>query len=211
MSKKSKKKHEARETWLQAGVAGLEKIFTDAGYTLPAVKVSCSWPGGGSARKRIGECWSRSASAAKINEIFISPTVSEPVAALDILAHELCHAVDDCASGHRKPFAKIAKAIGLEGKMTATVAGPLLLPKLQAIAVKLGDYPHATLSLAGRKKQGTRMIKVECSDCGGVFRTTQKWLDEAEHALCCPFCRSEDVSINGEPQDADNADEGDDE
>ena len=175
-----KNKFEARETWLQAGVAGLERIFDDAGYKLPAVKVSCSWPGGGSARKRIGECWPRAASAAKVNEIFISPVVSEPVAALDILAHELCHAVDDCASGHKKPFAKIATGIGLMGKMTQTVAGPLLLPKLQKLAAQLGPYPHAQLSLAGRKKQSTRMIKVECSDCGGVYRTTQKWIDEAK-------------------------------
>lgn len=206
---KSKKsaKYTERETWLQAGVAALAPIFKKAGYELPPVKVSCSWPGGGSARKALGECWARKNSAAKINEIFISPRIADPVQALDVLAHELCHAVDDCASGHKKPFEKIARAIGLEGKLTATVAGETLRAQLVEIVKKIGAYPHATLSLADRKKQTTRMIKVECKDCGGVFRTTQKWIDEAEHDLCCPFCHSESVTVAGQEKDSDE-DEG---
>lgn len=205
---KKASKHEARETWLQAGVAALAPIFKKAGYELPPVKVSCSWPGGGSARKRLGECWARKNSAANINEIFISPVIADPVAALDTLAHELCHAVDDCKSGHKKPFEKIARAIGLEGKLTETRSGQALGDELRKIAAKLGTYPHATLNLADRKKQSTRMIKVECKDCGGVYRTTQKWIDEAEHDLCCPFCHSEAVMIAGQEKDGGDEDEG---
>ena len=65
------------------------------------------------------------------------------------------------------------------------------------IADALGPYPHATLNLSARKKQTTRMIKVECGDCDGVFRTTQKWLDEATHGLCCPFCHGDNVQVGG--------------
>lgn len=184
-----------REEWLNLGVEALRRIFAEAGHTVPAkVRVSCSWPGGGSARKRIGECWASKSSAENYNEIFISPVVAEPVAALDILAHELCHAVDDCKNGHKAPFVKIARSIGLEGKPTATVAGEDLRRKLTSIAVGLGDYPHAAVSLGGRKKQTTRMLKVECQDCDGIFRTTQKCLDSADH-LTCPFCQSDDVIV----------------
>lgn len=188
--------HTTREAWLQAAIVHLAPIFRDAGHPLPdrLIKVACSWPGGGSARKRIGECWPSKASAAGATEIFISPLIADPVAALDILTHELCHAVDDCASGHRAAFVRTARAVGLEGKPTATIAGPNLRRALTAISVTLGDYPHATLSLAGRKKQSTRMLKVTCSDCDGVFRTTQKWIDEADH-LSCPFCQSDAVQV----------------
>lgn len=192
----TKQTYQARETWLARGTVELaRRVFAPKGYDVPAdVKVSCSWPGGGSARKRIGECWPRSFSGAKINEVFISPVVAEPVAALDILAHELVHAIDDCASGHKKVFGKIARGIGLEGKLTATHAGPELKATLVAIAEALGPYPHSTLNLSRRKKQTTRNIKVECRECGCTFRMAQKWIDEADE-LACPACHSHRVEV----------------
>ena len=124
------------------------------------------------------------------------------MAALDVLVHELVHVADDCKSGHKGAFKRNALAVGLIGKMTATVAGPLLQPKLQKIADNLGPYPHATLSIADRKKQTTRMIKVECPECAGVFRTTQKWIDQAE-GLRCPFCSCDDVHVEGDAEEGD--------
>lgn len=207
MSKKSSKKFSAktygnREQWLAKAAAHIaERVFKPAGIDLPVdFKVSCSWPGGGSASKRFGECWPRAASAAKVNEVFISPTISSAMAALGILTHELAHVADDCKSGHKGAFKRHAVAVGLIGEMTATVAGPLLQPKLQKIAGDLGAYPHATLSLAGRKKQGTRMIKVECPECSGVFRTTQKWIKQAD-GLRCPFCSCDDVHVEGDGEE----------
>lgn len=185
-----------REAWLLAATDRLrDGIFAAANITVPAVKVSCSWPGGGSARKRIGECWPKAYSAAKINEVFISPLLGDAVKALDVLVHELVHAADDCASGHKAAFVKNARAVGLEGKPTATVAGAALREKLVALADALGPYPHATLNLSGRKKQTTRMIKVECDDCGGVYRTTRQWLDGAHDGLICPFCHGDSVTV----------------
>lgn len=189
---------DTREAWLQRGAVLItHTVFAAAGIEVPVVKTSCSWPGGGSARKRIGECWARRMSEAGANEIFISPVIADPVQALDVLTHELVHASDDCASGHGGEFVRRARKVGLEGKPTATVAGAALRAKLVEIADALGPYPHATLNLSGRKKQTTRMIKVECGDCDGVFRTTQKWLDEATHGLCCPFCHGDNVQVGG--------------
>ena len=185
-----------RELWLERGVRKLTQTFKAAGHTLPPVKVSCSWPGGRSAKKGvIGQCWTRAASDAGINEIFISPRVADPVAALDVLSHELSHAVDDCKHGHRIQFARIVYSIGHIGKPTNTTAGPVLRKKLEHMASKLGPYPHAVVDFTvddkGPKK--TYLVKVTCTDekdCGAIFRMTTSWIDRAGHELSCPVCQS---------------------
>jgi hypothetical protein len=194
------KKQITREQWLEKGVAALAPVFAKAGHPLPKVKVSCSWPGGGSARKRIGECWARRMSKAGINEIFVSPLISDPVVALDILAHELVHAVDDCTNGHKPAFVRIAHAVGLtEGKPTNVRAGAELRAVLVKIVAKIGAYPHATLDLSSRKKQTARLLKCICTDeeCGAVWRMTQSWIDRAGVDLQCPVCGSVAVSEGG--------------
>jgi hypothetical protein len=168
-------KYATREQWLVAAVAELDAVvFTPHHYPVPAVKVSCSWPGGGSARKRIGECWPTSYSAAGVNEIFISPRIADPVAALDILTHELVHAVDDCQHGHKGAFIRIGKQVGLQGKPTSMSAGEGLRSVLQDIARSLGTYPHATLDLSARKQQKNRHLKYECPECAAVWRMSSK-------------------------------------
>src|SRR5690606_38637603 len=99
------------------------------------VKVSVGWPGGpGRKNCVIGQCWAPAAAADGVSHVFISPVLDDAVRVLDVLAHELVHAInfaegDNC--GHRGRFAKIAKGIGLTGKMTATVAGEELAERLQ--------------------------------------------------------------------------------
>ncbi|WDS51688.1 SprT-like protease [Microbacterium phage Barnstormer] len=171
-----------REEWLVAAIEALRPLFAEAGAELPTVRVSVGWPGGnGRKNSVIGQCWGSAASADKVAQVFISPVLDDAVKVLDVLTHELVHAVDDCQSGHKGPFAKLAKALGLEGKMTATVAGEELKAKLEDIAADLGDYPHAALAKAqgaeGPKKQGTRMLKLECPADGYIVRTTAKWLE----------------------------------
>lgn len=178
-----------REEWLHQGYKLLAvEVFKRVNIEVPAdVKISCSFPsakGLSAKRARIGECWAREASTAKVNEIFISPKVDNPVEVLDILAHELIHATDNCKSGHRGFFAKTAKLIGLEGKMTATHAGEVLKEKLQAIIDKIGEYPHARIDYTRTKKQSTRMIKVSCRECDFSYRTSQRNIDNIENHTC---------------------------
>lgn len=189
-----------REQWLVAAVKRLAPLFKHLDNAeIPAVKVSVGWPGGrGNKNSVIGQCWHPEAASDKAAHIFISPVLEDPIRVLDVLAHELCHAIDVNASGHRGNFARLAKGIGLEGKMTATVAGDELRERLVKIAEGLGDYPHgALLGLSdgadGPKKQGTRMLKVECSEGSGyIVRMTRKWLDEFG-APKCP-CHDEVMS-----------------
>jgi len=184
-----------RETYLNKAVRELNtRVFKRAGYEVPSdVKVTCGWPSkSATSRKsrRIGECWPRSVSAAGVNEIFISPTIADSVDVLDILAHELIHAIDDCVNGHRAPFKRIALAIGLEGKMTSTTAGEELKATFEKIVAKLGEYPHATMDFTNRKKQSTRLLKLECFSCEAIWRMSRKW---AELVECCPVCSGDSV------------------
>ena len=169
-----------RENWLtevlHKHIAAL--LLEKAGVALPTdVKVSVGFPGGGSARKRIGECWPRARSSQRVNEIFINPAIRDVGVVVDVLVHEAIHAADDCKSGHKGFFRKTAKAVGLTGKMTATTAGPELRGWIEQTIAAMGGFDsYASLSLDGRKKQSTRMVKVVCPCCDYMVRTTQKWL-----------------------------------
>lgn len=181
-----------REEYLNNGVKALNALFKAQDYDLPDVRVSCSWPGGrGNKNKTIGQCWPCAASDAKVNEIFISPVIDDAVKALDVLTHELVHAIDDCTHGHRKEFTKIMRAIGLEGKPTSTNAGERLHAELVKIADKLGVYPHHKLN-PSKPKQKSRQLKASCNDCSALWRMSKKWL---ELSVCCPVCQSKSITI----------------
>lgn len=180
---------ETREEWLQEATAHLsEELFTPNGYEVPAVRVSVGFTSTGRKSKRIGECWSREASADRVAQIFLHPTMSDGARVLDVLAHELTHATVGVDEGHGKAFKRCAESIGLAGKMTATVAGEELKGYLAELVERLGDYPHASLNtdLSGRKKQTTRLIKAECWGCGYTVRLSAKWLEVG--APICPTC-----------------------
>lgn len=183
--------HSTREAWLVAAVEGLRPLFSAQSADIPAVKVSVGWPGGrGKKSNVVGQCWHPEAAADKAAHIFVSPAVSSPAEVLAILVHELVHAVDVNQSGHKGAFAKLAKSLGLVGKMTTSTAGEDLALELDKLATELGAYPHGALSAGGQgadgpKKQGTRMLKVECTEGSGyVVRMTRKWLDEYGAPTC---------------------------
>jgi len=191
-------KHTNREAWLKAANVLIDKqVFAPTGQRLPkAHRVTCGWPSvrAMSAKNaRIGECWDKSASSDSHAEIIISMKLDDPLRVLDVLVHEDVHAIVGNACGHKGPFAKLARQVDLQGKLTATVAGPTLLGKLAVIAKELGAYPHKKINnVEGRKKQTTRMHKCECSECGYVVRTTAKWIEERGTPLC---------PCNGEPME----------
>lgn len=181
-----------REEWMLAALPLFAKHFKAAGYEIPTVKLSCGWPhkGGTSEKKRcIGQAWAPEASSDGVAQIFISPWLAdavEPQGVLATLVHEICHAVVGNINKHNKVFGKCARAVGLEGKLTATYAGEKLIAECKAWMEILGEYPHAKLDLtkAPTKKQSTRMIKMECDQCGYVCRTSKKWLEEVGPAHC---------------------------
>lgn len=182
-------KYKTREEWLQAATGEFRHWYRVHETPIPQhVRVSCGWPSKSatSARhRRIGECWSDTRSADQAHEIFISPTLSDRGDVLAVLAHELLHASVGCEHGHKAPFKRGMKAIGLEGPARATHAGPRLQPEINRIIGALGDYPHAALTPSTReRKQSTRLLKVECTGCGYVARVTRVWLERDGAPLC---------------------------
>lgn len=153
---------------------------------MPAnVRVSVGFPYAGK-NKALGECWDTKHSADQAHEIFITPKLADPMAILSVLVHELVHTVVGVKAKHKKVFKQCAAKIGLEGKATSTCAGVELTVALHSINAQLGPYPHGALLPVKKDKQTTRLLKLECKDCGCVIRTTQKWLDEYPQDWPCP-------------------------
>lgn len=189
-----------REQWLNSFIEESRPHFKRlANIDLPKnIRASIGFPSTGRRGKAIGECWPAESSKGDVWEIFITPSLSEPSRIADVLTHELVHtvALDD---GHGKIFRGIATAIGLTGKMTATDAGPDWYEWATPILEKIGDIPHDELDTQRktiRRKQGTRMLKCECADCGFIFRTTGAWIEAGP--LQCPSknCSCDNVKIS---------------
>lgn len=179
-----------REEWLNDLVNLLRPDFQDTGSEIPEkVRVTCGWPSRSarpSKNQRIGECWPASQSGDSHFEVFISPILSDPIEVGQVLVHELVHTAVGTKAGHKAPFRRVAVAVGLEGKMTATHAGEKLVERLHALTGKLGEYPHAKIDVnADKKKQGTRMLKLLCPGCGYLARTTQKWIEMGTPTCMC--------------------------
>jgi hypothetical protein len=79
-------------------------------------------------------------------EIMISPVLDDPMRVAGVLAHELVHATVGTQHGHKGPFAKLAKKIGLEGKMTATTEGEAFK---QAVPSHVPSHPQTAAKVRG--------------------------------------------------------------
>lgn len=186
--------HMTREEWLNAAAARLATDFDDvfAEHGKPEIfrnaMYAAGWPSRGGQSKVIGQCWPTSASG--VAHVFINPRLGEDIVeVLATLAHEMAHAADDCGSGHKGPFTKMIRKMGLTGKPTATVAGEEFEAWAKSAAAALGPYPHKAITGVNPnlKKQVSRQLKVyakDCDSCDYVARTTRKWLDDLGAPKC---------------------------
>jgi hypothetical protein len=190
--------HETREAWLIEATKHLRPWFEQEDAPLPNIQVSIGVQPGATT---LATCYpddKEPGDPEYTSNIYVTPAVDpeEPTRLLDILLHEMVHAANHFQgiNGHGKEFGAIARALGLTGKMVATVASPELVERLQPIAEVLGPFPHNPMNLAarglgpgGKPKQTTRMIKTWCGDCGYTSRTSRKWLEVA-----IPLCPNVD-------------------
>ena len=180
-----------REDWLNFVAARLALAFAERGAPLPErIRIAIGFPSTGRRGKRIGECWDSTASRDGTFEIYVRPDIDEPCQAAAVLGHELCHAAAGIPAKHGPAFRRIALAIGLEGPMKATRAGPAFLTLVTPILAEAGPLPHARLDFNGGlttrpPKQTTRLLKCECPACGYIARVAWKWLEE-KGAPHCP-------------------------
>ncbi len=191
-----------REAYLQKAIDLLRPDFHTAGFSLPEnIRVSVGFPSRGALgtkKRTLGECWSSKAATDKSHAIFISPLMGKADEVLAVLVHEACHAAVGVECKHKGAFRKAALAMGLEGKMTSTVAGQALKTRLEEVAALLGPYPHSALfHSAAEKKQTCRQLKVVCEKCGCICRMSQKAIDDPG----CPTCACGGAMVPEEPED----------
>lgn len=204
---------ETREQWLNAAVAEFTGYIAEStGNATPRVRVGIGFPSSGMRGSTLAECWTPAASADGSHEIIIRidrmPSREQQQDILSTLLHEVCHAVAGIPAGHGPEFKKVAKAVGLVGKMTATMPSEELREALQDWVEfgSLGSYPMAAFrapsgfdvhsggrvrSHSGPGTQTTRMIKVSCRGelgCGYAVRVTRKWLEIAIPTCPNPEC-----------------------
>jgi hypothetical protein len=179
---------QTREQWLERAATMIRDSLIPqlAGHRC---RVSCGWPHKAAVARtarRVGECWYPEHSTDRqSHNLFISPALQDPIEVLETLAHELIHVASGPNVGHKGAFVKIAKSIGFKAPWTTTPATPELTARLNGLVVNLGPYPHAAIDKRGRKKQGTRLLKVICGACGYTIRTTQQWIDIGLPTCAC--------------------------
>jgi hypothetical protein len=174
---------QTREQWLRAATQSLGAHFFPVCDSPLPEKLSCSCGFPYKSREAIGQCWGPKAATDGTTHMFISPCQAEPVRVLDILLHEMIHAAIGTEEGHGKKFKAAMRAVGLEGKATATIANPgtELHARLTRIAEELGPYPHSALrkDLGEKKKKEKkaggwiRLVSPECEEYKVVISPKQ--------------------------------------
>jgi hypothetical protein len=154
------------------------------------IRVTCGFPLTAKRSGSIGECWADTASADKVMEIMISPTLADTYRVMDVLVHELCHTTAG-AMNHGVNFKKSADAMHLipsAGKAgyKATTGGD-----------SLGAYPHGALTVSNRKVQTTRMLKAVCPCCDYSVRLSAKWAAQGLPLCSNPDCHGATFTLVG--------------
>ena len=171
-----------REAWLQdAAVELAPLILASSNQPLPAnLRVACGFPSTFRRSGALGETFAPKDSADGAVEILISPTLSDPGEVLAVLARQLMMAV---ASG--SALARAIYSAGIVNSKPHEVPATGMCPAITEVAIALGEYPHAELSLADRPKAPTRLLKGLCPTCGYTIRLSAKWATKGMPTCIC--------------------------
>lgn len=179
-----KEKHKSREAWLIEVASKVRPMIAKrANIEVPATTlISCGLPSIralSSKNRTIGQCW------VKQGQVFVSPVIEHPLDVAQVLVHELLHAGLPNGTGHKAPFKRAADAMALGGKPTATIRTEEFDAYMLPVIQKVGSYPHRALVAEKGSKQTTRLVKLECPDCGYIVRTTAKWIETGLPSCSC--------------------------
>jgi hypothetical protein len=173
-------KYATREQWLHAAADVMRTWFEDEDHQVPEkIRLSVGFAKGAKTNA-IGWCYRNEAAEDGINQIFVSPSLTDPVEVLATELHELVHSATN-GHGHDKVFGKVARALGLTGKMTATVPGDELRKDLAELAEDLGVYPHGKLTHVAtfKGKHNKYQTKLVCTQCAfEIPSVSRKKLEE---------------------------------
>nr|WP_231970478.1 SprT-like domain-containing protein [Polynucleobacter necessarius] len=106
------------------------------------------------------------------------------------MVHELCHAVDDCFSGHGDDFKGIAQTVGLEGPARMAHATEELTVKLMMISQELEPYPHQAIVFPPPRPSNVSRSKAKCAQCGYEVTLLKKWASYG-----APICPKDNIRM----------------
>ena len=160
-----------REEWMMRCVEIARPLFAEQDALLPSVRVSLAPPHQNKMRA-IGLCWHPGTCADDAREVWVSSALDEPLKVAATLVHELCHACLPGEEGHGRNFKKLATAMGLAGKATATYGSEEFNEAWTEHLKAAGPMPGAAFTSVGmivgkRKPQkSTPKKNVTCPVCG---------------------------------------------
>ena len=140
----------SRQAWLMRAIDILRNDFAQIGETIPKeINVMTTWPNeevpeitnGRITIGRFTADWESPGHYVNLR-IYIDPKIDKGLRALDVLVHELVHAVVCAPSGHGDQFQRVANAIGLDDSGPTAFAEEALLERLREIKEILGMYPE---------------------------------------------------------------------
>ncbi len=137
-----------QSAWLVDGMEMLRLDFAQIGEEFPNTDIIVDYPQHNVSYSWLGmyiQQFSFSLERGDLSKqtqsyILINPT-STSLRALDTLVHELVHAVVGAGEGHGDEFQRVAAAIGLDDRGTASSAEEALMQRLIEIRNILGPYP----------------------------------------------------------------------
>jgi hypothetical protein len=140
--------HTNTEAWLTEAIELFRPIFEKSGLIIPKINVLCGFGVDGYKPDRklngIGECHPRKYSKDEANDIYITPILDHPTKVLEVLAHEIIHAINDCADGHGPMFQDIAKMIHHPDYRFSKLEDQIIFEGItRPMALTLGRYPRS--------------------------------------------------------------------
>jgi hypothetical protein len=153
-------------------------------------------------KNALGWFWAnrwQNGSKESVQEINLSAETLRECNPGEVLIHELAHAenhtlgIKDCNNNvHNKKFKSMAERLGLEVKprdkrygFGFTDLGPEAKKFLESVKFNRDIFTMNRLLPLKKQVAGTRLLKVECPECGYVCRVTQKWIDVGLPACPC--------------------------
>lgn len=139
--------HRHTEAWLSEAVELFRPVFLKAGFELPKVNILCGFGINGykprQQKNTIAECHPKKYSKDGANDIYITPILEHPTHVLEVLAHELIHAINDCRDSHGPLFHEVAKAIGHPDYQYAKLKDLMRFEGItRQMTMQLGRYPR---------------------------------------------------------------------
>lgn len=154
-----------REQWLSEAVVKIEeRVFLehDPTWRMPdRWAVTCGWAKGQSAGA-VGVCVDPICSEAGVTELFITPTLSSSMLVLQVLSHEMIHAIAGIEEKHGGKFAEMCDALGFVGNYKQAIPGKETecFRELETILETLGPYPHAAMILKKKPVKPSNWIRL---------------------------------------------------